>query len=85
MLEKVRKRDGSLQPFNPEKIKNAILKAFQATGEGGEKDAEKLTKRVVEILEERFSRQIPGVEDIQDIVEEVLMKSGFSTTSGETF
>ncbi|MCD6403827.1 MAG: ribonucleoside triphosphate reductase [Nanoarchaeota archaeon] len=81
MLEKIRKRDGSLQPFNPKKIKNAILKAFQATGEGGEKNAENLTKRVVKILEERFTRRIPGVEDIQDIVEEVLMKSGFLKTA----
>ena len=82
-ITKIRKRDGRIVDFNPERIKNAIHKAFVAVKlEDGEK-AERLTKDVVSLLEERFVEKIPSVEDAQDVVIEVLKKSGFEEVASE--
>ena len=77
-IKKIRKRDGRLEDFNPEKIRNAILKAFIATGEGNGEVAGDIAREVVARVEERFPRAIPGVEDVQDIVEETLIKRGYA-------
>jgi ribonucleoside-diphosphate reductase alpha chain len=69
---KVRKRDGSLQDFSQKKITDAIHKAILAARKKDGKLAEVLSNRVVEILEQKFPRKIPSVEDIQDVVIEVL-------------
>ncbi|MEM2738490.1 MAG: vitamin B12-dependent ribonucleotide reductase, partial [Candidatus Bathyarchaeia archaeon] len=50
--------------------------------ENGEK-AEKLTREVVGLLEERFKEKIPSVEDVQDAVIEVLKKNGFEEVAVE--
>ncbi|MCR4393045.1 MAG: ATP cone domain-containing protein, partial [Dehalococcoidales bacterium] len=76
-IKQVRKRDETIVPFDASKIENAILKALTATRTGDRELATSLTQRVVEILEERFTDRIPGVEDIQDVVEEVLMTRGY--------
>jgi len=82
-ITKIRKRDGRIVDFNPERIKNAIHKAFVAVRlENGEK-AEKLTREVVSLLEERFREKIPSVEDAQDAVIEVLRKNGFEEVAAE--
>ena len=78
MIKKIRKRDGRLEDFNPEKIRNAILKAFIATGEGNGDVARDIAREVVARVEERFPGAIPGVEDVQDIVEETLIKRGYA-------
>lgn len=78
----VKKRDGSLQEFDAQKITDAIHKAMIAIDNGSADDAKKVTKKVVEKLElqkkdaEREDKH-PGVEEIQDIVEESLMSSEF--------
>lgn len=76
LIEYVRKRDGRLEPFNPQKITNAILKALKATGEGDYELAEKLSREVVRILNQKYVSQIPSVEEIQDIVEDTLIRYG---------
>ncbi|MEM1552075.1 MAG: vitamin B12-dependent ribonucleotide reductase [Candidatus Bathyarchaeia archaeon] len=82
-ITKIRKRDGRVVDFNPERIKNAIHKAFVAVKlEDGEK-AERLTRDVVSLLEERFVEKIPSVEDVQDVVIEVLKNSGFEEVASE--
>lgn len=82
-ITKIRKRDGRIVDFNPERIKNAIHKAFVAVKlENGEK-AEKLTREVVSLLKERFIKKIPSVEDAQDAVIEVLRKNGFEEVALE--
>ncbi len=78
LIEKIRKRDGRIEDFNKEKIKNAILKAFIATGEGDGREAERIAEKVVRKAEKEFRYDIPGVENIQDIVEEVLVEEGFA-------
>ncbi|MDK2784893.1 MAG: hypothetical protein PWQ41_1323 [Bacillota bacterium] len=82
MLEKIRKRDGRLVPYDRSKIATAIFKAAQAVGGGDRERAEKLAEEVEELLITRFGeREIPGVEDIQDLVEKVLIERGHARTA----
>jgi ribonucleoside-diphosphate reductase alpha chain len=79
-MDKVIKRDGSIADFNPEKIYAAIVKALKATGEDAEL-SRKLGGEVVDELEKRFGRLKPQVEDIQDVVEEILIRNGHFETA----
>jgi len=81
MFEKIRKRDGRIVKFDPERITNAISKAGQATGEFGRDIAKKLTLRVLNLAQQAISDDIPSVEEIQDIVEEVLLTSPYKKTA----
>ncbi len=71
--KKARWKDGQLEQ---EKIEKAIGKAFQAVGR--DEAPSRLAERVAKELEEQFSESIPGVEDIQDIVERALIDEGYS-------
>jgi len=81
MITKIRKRDGREVPFNIEKITNAIFKATRAAGEEDYDKAMVLAEKVVEQLHKNPAIQVPGVEDIQDIVERVLIEEGLSKTA----
>ena len=75
-IKKIRKRDGRIVEFNEKKILNAILKAMRAVGEIDRGKAEAMADQVTLILDKRFDgKSIPQVEEIQDIVEEVLIKN----------
>jgi ribonucleoside-diphosphate reductase alpha chain len=74
---KIRKRDGRIVEFDMSKISNAVFKAFIATKSKDGRKAGDIAAQVVEIIEKRIAG-IPGVEDVQDIVEEVLIKNGYS-------
>jgi len=77
-ISEIRKRDGRIVKFEPEKIANAIYKAILAVkGKDGEV-AKNISNQVVAIIAEKFKGKIPTVEDIQDTVEEVLIKNGYS-------
>lgn len=76
MPGKIRKRDGRIVEFDSSKIANAVHKAFIATKSSDGSRARDIAAKVVELIEERISG-IPGVEDVQDIVEEVLIKNGY--------
>ncbi len=76
-INKIQKRDGRIVNFEPAKITEAIRKAFMAV-QGRSEPAQALSDEVIKLVGERFRKQIPGVEDIQDIVEEILIKSGYS-------
>jgi len=76
-ITKVQKRDGAIAEFDQTRIKDAIFKALTATGQGDGNRAKKLSDRVVQILNRRFKKgEVPQVEQIQDIVEEVLILEG---------
>ena len=81
IFEKIRKRDGRIVKFDPERITNAISKAGEATGEFGRDVAKKLTIKVLAIAQQVIKNRIPTVEEIQDIVEEVLMASQYKKTA----
>lgn len=71
---KVKKRNGRIVDFEQDKIAKVIYKAITATGQADGSLSKKLSKRVVDILNRRFREdEIPTVEQIQDIVEEVLI------------
>ncbi|MEM1535626.1 MAG: ribonucleoside triphosphate reductase [Candidatus Pacearchaeota archaeon] len=80
-IKKVEKRDGRIVDFDQNRITDAIFKALTATGEADGKEAKKLSDKVVKILERRFKEEIPNVEQIQDIVEEVLILEGLVKTA----
>jgi len=81
-IKKIKKRDGRIVDFDQSKITNAIFKAITATGQGNGKRAKKLSDKVVQILNRRFKKdEIPQVEQIQDIVEEVLILAGLVETA----
>ena len=73
-VTKVRKRDGRIEPFEITKIATAIHKALDATKTKDGKTAQALAEEVAIILNKRFENVIPSVENIQDIVEETLMR-----------
>lgn len=83
MITKIKKRDGREAAFNLEKIANAIYKAAQAAGGQNYDISLKLAEDVALFLDEEFPDRIPGVEDIQDMVEKVLIESGHAKTAKE--
>jgi ribonucleoside-diphosphate reductase alpha chain len=76
-ISQIQKRDGSIVPFDAQKIQRAIQKALAATGTGDSNLAGELVAQVVKLIEARLSRTTPTVEQVQDIVEEVLMNQGY--------
>ena len=81
-ITKIQKRSGDIETFDQEKIQKAVFKALTATGEAGQKEAQEVTSEVVRILNLRFEvGQVPQVEQVQDIVEEILMVKDFIKTA----
>nr|QNO41924.1 vitamin B12-dependent ribonucleoside-diphosphate reductase [Methanosarcinales archaeon ANME-2c ERB4] len=74
-MHNILKRDGRITNFKKEKITTAIHKAVLATDANDGKLSLKLTDEVVALIEKRISG-IPTVEDVQNIVEEVLVRHG---------
>jgi anaerobic ribonucleoside-triphosphate reductase len=71
---KIKKRDGRIVDFDQTKITNAIFKAITATNQGDGKKSKRVSDKVIQILNRRFKKEeIPSVEQVQDIVEEVLI------------
>ena len=81
MFEEIRKRDGRVVPFDSSKITSAIAHAGKATGEFREREAKKLTLRVLTLAHELRLGPCPEVEEVQDIVERVLLDSPFYKTA----
>ncbi|MEM3530836.1 MAG: vitamin B12-dependent ribonucleotide reductase [Nitrososphaerales archaeon] len=77
-IQEIQKRDGRIVKFEEDKITSAIHKAFIAVNKEDEKEAKRLSDQVVAILEEKFKGKIPHVENVQDIVEEVLIRNGYA-------
>ncbi|MBW1804556.1 MAG: ribonucleoside triphosphate reductase [Deltaproteobacteria bacterium] len=81
MFKNIKKRDGRVLPFDSSKITAAIAKAGKATAEFEEREARKLTLRVLTLANEMRLGPHPEVEEIQDIVERVLLDSPFYKTA----
>ncbi|MCI8394444.1 MAG: ribonucleoside triphosphate reductase [Bacilli bacterium] len=78
-MYKVRKREGKIVRFDLEKIKNAIKKAFDAEKRKYDDDViDFIALKVTSDFEPKLEGDIIRVEDIQDSVEEVLSKSGYT-------
>jgi ribonucleoside-triphosphate reductase len=81
VFEDIKKRDGRILEFDSSKITAAITKAGKATGEFDNREAKKLTLRVLTLAHELRLDTVPEVEEIQDIVERVLLDSPFYKTA----
>ena len=85
-MEKILDRQGKIVDFDSERIENAIKKASDATKEFDAKEAKKLTKSVIKILNDfvknkESNLKAPTIEEIQDIVEKVLLSSDYKQTA----
>lgn len=76
-VESVLRRDGTVSPYDSNRIVIAIFKATVATGKPEMRLAESIARKTGHILGATYGRKgMPSVEDIQDIVENTLMESG---------
>src|SRR3989339_723893 len=83
-LTQIKKRDGTVVPFDLARIKNAITRAFESTKEGGEEEARMVSFRVYDILRQMkltSPQFVPTVEQIQDLVEKELILDKFAVTA----
>ena len=78
-MYKVRKRDGKVIPFEIEKIKKAIIKAFEAEKVVYDENViDFLALKVTAAFEPEIKNNIIDVETIQDKVESVLSQAGYT-------
>ena len=70
------KRSGQRVNFNPTKVAIAIKKGFDSVYEDyDEKNVNKVKEKVLDYIEKEYKdRKTIGVEDIQDVIEEILKK-----------
>ena len=81
---KIKKRNGNIVEFDNQKIKTAISKAAEASGDKIENGLlQTISQEVITDLELKFFNQdiIPNVEDVQNFVEKKLMEKGFFRTA----
>lgn len=81
MFSKIRKRNGHIVDFDKSKITRALMRAGEASGEFDAVIADKLCLRVLNLAQQSLSEDLPEVESIQDIVEEVLLASPYKKTA----
>ncbi|MDY3725996.1 MAG: anaerobic ribonucleoside-triphosphate reductase, partial [Candidatus Enterosoma sp.] len=83
-MENIIKRDGTIQQFEAEKIENAVAKAFISTSEVAARDVSTMSRAVELIVVSSLNasgKKTPTVEEIQDEVENALMKLGYPQTA----
>ena len=81
-IKQVKKRNGDIISFDRKKIEEVLYKALTATNEGGKVLSRQLCVGVIKILNRRFKKdEIPDVEQIQDVVEEILILENLVETS----
>ncbi len=75
------KRDGSMVPFDSEKIRSAIQRAGAATKDFDANEAFLLSAQVVKVLIHKFRAEPPHIEKVQDAVEQVLITANHFKTA----
>jgi ribonucleoside-triphosphate reductase len=81
MFTKIRKRNGHIVDFDKAKISRALFRAGEASSEFDADMADKLSLRVLNLAQQSLTDDVPDVEKIQDIVEEVLLSSPYKKTA----
>jgi ribonucleoside-triphosphate reductase len=81
VIKQISKRDGRVVEFDGSKITAAIAKAGHASGEFGQREAKKMTLRVLTLAHELYRGPTLHVEEVQDIVERVLLDSPYYKTA----
>jgi ribonucleoside-triphosphate reductase (formate) len=75
------KRSGERAAFDANKIRSALERAGAATGEFGADEASLLTAQTGKVLIHRFHGLPPGIEQIQDVVEQTLIAANHLKTA----
>ncbi len=84
IVSRLQKRNGTIVPFDRQKIVNAVDKAMRAAHEGSLADAEKIADAVfadVASIAAKYRTFVPTVEGIQDTVEKQLMLGQYVQTA----
>ncbi len=82
MVTKVRKRDGSVVQYQQDKVAEAIWKAARAVGGQDKTKSDHVAQLVTDDLTKKYGVEgIPGVEEVQDAVERLLIKEGHDQTA----
>jgi ribonucleoside-diphosphate reductase alpha chain len=77
-IDRIKKRNGAIVDFDRARIERAMGKAFAATRVAAPLDElEAMTDAVIGGIERTFVERIPGVEDVQDLVEKTLAERGY--------
>jgi ribonucleoside-diphosphate reductase alpha chain len=75
-IAKIKKRDGSIADFKPEKITQALEKAISDAKIKDGRLAKKLTGQIVKNLESAFgAKLIPRTQDVEDVLLNLLQKN----------
>ncbi|MGD6809381.1 MAG: ribonucleoside triphosphate reductase [Candidatus Bathyarchaeia archaeon] len=78
----VLKRDSKLEPFDQERITQAIWKAAKAVGGKDKEQAKRVSDEVVAKLNKQYGDDgVPTVEEVQDLVEKQLIENGHASTA----
>ena len=81
-IRQILKRDGRLVPYDRDRIATAIFKASAEVGQRDRSRAEEAAAEVERTLLAAYGPDAtPTVEDIQDLVEETLMRRGDTTVA----
>jgi ribonucleoside-diphosphate reductase alpha chain len=72
-ITKIRKRDGSVEEFNPEKIREILQKLITDKAKQGQ--IKKVIKELIETLEKYYNEELlPTTIDVEDLILELLEK-----------
>ncbi len=74
---KIKKRNGTIVDFDVRKIERAITKAAEASRPTKKMDAKKVAQYAVTRVGKKYGDAIPTVEQVQDAVEESLIKHNY--------
>ncbi|MDR0470983.1 MAG: ribonucleoside triphosphate reductase [Nitrososphaerota archaeon] len=78
----VLKRDSKLEPFDQERITQAIYKAVKAVGGKDKEQVKRISDEVVAELNRIYGEDgVPTVEEVQDLVEKRLIENGHASTA----
>ena len=80
-ITQVRKRDGRLVPFDLRRVADAIYRAAQSVGGEDRFLSEELAGVVGLWLERHHGGRVPGIEDVEQAVEKVLVETGHARTA----
>ncbi len=81
-IRQIVKRDGTVVPYDRDRIATAIFKAAAAVGGSDRAEADRVALLVEQRLVDNFGeKSTPSVEEIQDLVEEALIKEGHAKTA----
>ncbi len=76
-VNKIKKRNGTIVDFDIRKIERAITKAAEASRPTKKMDTQKVAHYAVTRIGKKYGDAIPTVEQVQDVVEEALVKHNY--------